>query len=182
LLGLEEGHAAAVEGTDAAADGDEGGGPGASDTSDDAWLDDLRDIAEDADAGFDDSGSDDPEDSSTGAAGQAGAGAAAGSSSRSSMGRIEPGVLAMSVRGGMLACVDTLGNVLVRDFATGTAEQVQRIIVTNPGQEAAGRAPDGRDAAAGGAGSDAAGAAGGTMSQQQGDEGGDIPASKFWRV
>lgn len=46
---------------------------------------------------------------------------------RSSAGRIEPGVTAMAVQGGVIACVDALGNVLVRDFATGTptAEQVQ---------------------------------------------------------
>jgi len=53
---------------------------------------------------------------------------------RSSAGRIEPGVTAMAVQGGVIACVDALGNVLVRDFATGTptAEQVQQFIKAGP--------------------------------------------------
>jgi hypothetical protein len=44
---------------------------------------------------------------------------AAGSSKRSGQGCVEPGVLALAVQGPMVACVDSMGNFLLRDFTAG---------------------------------------------------------------
>jgi hypothetical protein len=99
----------------------------------DGWLDDmLNDVRDDdgeLDSDFDVSTDDDRYVFGSAASRDCvGGGAQSSSCSKRSVGRIEPGVIAMAVQGGVIACVDALGNVLIRDFATGTPtlEQVRQ--------------------------------------------------------
>lgn len=121
------------------------------------------------------------------------------SSSKPSVGaRLEPGVMALAVKGGAIVCVDTLGNVLVRDFATGTPtpQQLQQHI---SGRSRAGSA-DAAGGGGGGGGSCGGGIAGGGGGSSSGGGGGgggsgqpplttggldahdSALLSKFWRV
>jgi hypothetical protein len=174
----------------------------------DGWLDDMRDDDGELDSEFYVS-TDDEEYVFGGATSGNGVGGGAQSSSTRSVGRIEPGVIAMAVQGGVIACVDTLGNVLIRDFATGTLtlEQVRQYTSVRKDSEPASSSANSSTAspvaaAAAAAGcADAAAAAGDSapagsplagdpqpqqqqqqQQQQPGVREAGIPSSRFWRV